>query len=450
MPQIPFGVQAFQHESLPLSAQNMVNTYLETAPPAAKTPAAVVCSFGIKAYLEFGSGSVRGAINVNNVLYLVIGQSFYRVIDGVQSDVLGKVPGTQRVIMEADGSHILICASGPTYIWNGSTFNQIADGDFPGYQWMTYLDGYFIGGPGDRTFYVNHTAFDPTTWNALDFASAESTAGDILTGIVDHREVFLFKRDAVEVWYNSGDAGFPLTRTASGYMEIGCASKYGVTKADNSIFFAASDGTLRRVNGYSPVRISTVAIEQAIKKFATQDCVAQSWIENGHTMVAFSYDEATFVYDVSTQLWHQRQSYGRKNWTVGTLVRMPNTTLVGDAHSNRVGILDSSTAEEWDQPLISTAVSPTTPDVQHSSLELEFESGVGGLTDDPPVMLQFSEDGGRNWSNEIWRNLGQRGDFKRKVVYNRLGKPRLGNRVYRYSISHPCRRTLIQANLNGN
>lgn len=449
MPQIGFGTQSYQHASLPLSAQRMINGYLEPAPPAAKTPAAVVAAFGIKDYLTIGTGPLRGGLIVNQLIYVVSDQTLYSVQDTVVTS-LGTIIGTSRVFMASDGSHLMVVSDGNAYVWNGATLTQITDGNFPGYQWMTYLDGYFIGGPGGRTFYINHTAFDPTVWNALDFASAESTAGDIVTGITDHREVFLFKRDAYEVWYNSGDADFPLSRTASGFGEIGCVSRFGATKADNSVFFPASDGTLRRVNGYTPVRISTTAIEQAITKYASQECIAHTWIENGHTMVGFTYQENTFIYDCSTQLWHERQSYGMKNWRAAFVLRAPNLTLVGDSTSNRLGILDSGTFNEWDQPLVSTVISPTVPSVPQASLELEFETGVGTNDGtDPKVMLLFSEDGGRTWGNEIWRSLGQRGDYKRKALYNRLGTPRLGNRVYKYLISSPARRTLIQALLNG-
>jgi len=449
MPAIAFGTQSYQHESLPLSSQRMVNTYLEPGPPAAKTPAAVVAAFGIKSYLTIGTGPIRGAIRVNERVFVVSGNSLYSILSGVVSPALGAIPDFGRVFMASDGSHVVIAVNGGGHVYDGATVAPITDENFPGYQWMTYLDGYFIGGPGDGKFYINHTAFDPTVWNALDFATTESGPDDIVGAITDHREVFLGGRQKFEVWYNSGDAQFPLSRTASGYMEIGLASRFGLTKADNSIFFAASDGTFRRVNGYTPVRISTTALEQTIVKFVNQECVASSWIESGHTMVSFSYTQGTFVYDVSTQLWHERQSYGFDNWSIGFLVRMPNMTLVGDTQSNRIGILSADVFREWDQPMVATAVSPTTPNGPHSSLELEFESGVGGIGEEPPVMLQYSEDGGRLWSNEIWRSLGQQGDFKRKVIYNRLGTPRLQNRVYRYSISHPCRRTLIAAHLNG-
>jgi len=451
MPPLVFGTQSYQHESLPLSAQRMVNCYLEPGPPAAKTPAAVVCAFGIEDYLTVGSGPLRAGIRVNKIVYVVSGTNLYQIVEDVPT-LCGSIPGNGPVFMESDGTHLLIAVGGPTYIWNGVTLTQITDPNFPGYVWMTYLDGYFIGGVGDGKFYINHTAFDPTAWNALDFASTESGPDDILGAIVDHREVFFGGRQKFEVWYNSGSADFPLTRTASGYMEIGLASKYGLVKSDNSVFFPASDGTFRRVNGYTPARISTTAIEQAIAKMANQECIGHSWIENGHSMVGWTYDERTFIYDISTQLWHERESYGMDNWRAAFVLRGPNMTYVGDAHSNRLGILDSNTFMEWDSQLVSSAVSPSTPNVPHASLELEYETGVGTLDGqgvNPKVMLQYSEDGGRTWSNEIWLPLGQRGDFKRKALCNRLGKPRLGNRVYRESVSDPVRRTLIQALLNG-
>jgi hypothetical protein len=457
MPAIAFGVQSYQHESLPLSAQRSINGYLEAAPQASKTPAAVVCAFGIKPYLTVGTGPLRGGLLVNRVIYIVSGAMLHSIADGVVSS-LGAIPGSGRVLMASDGSHLMIVSDAASYIWNGVTLTQITDGNFPGYKWMTYLDGYFIGGPGDRTFYINHTAFDPTVWNALDFASAESTPGDIITGITDHREIFLFKRDAVEVWYNSGSADFPLSRTASGYMEIGCTSTFGVVKADNSVFFPATDGTIRRVNGYTPVRISTTAIEQAIRKYASQECIAHTWIENGHTMMAFTYIENTFVFDASTQLWHERQSYGMKNWRAAFVLRGDNITLVGDATSNRLGILDDQTFMEWEQPLVSSVVSPSIthpPDqmtLQHAYLELIFEQGVGlnsGQGSNPKVMVQYSDNDGRTWGNEIWRSLGKRGDFLAAALINRLGQTsRNQGRVYKYSLSDPVRRTLVQAFTN--
>lgn len=448
MPTIPFGLQSYQHSSLPLSAQRMVNTYLEPAPPAAKTAAAVVASFGIKDFLAFGQGPMRGAEIVNNAGYVVSGLQLFRVDANNVITLLGEIPGSGPVFIDGDGTNVMVTVNGPSYVWNGAAVAPISDPDFPGYEWVAFLDGYMVGGPGDGRVYVNHTAFDPSNWDALDFASAEAAPDDVVVGIVDHRELFLFGRQTTEVWYNSGDSAFPLTRTASGFMEIGCTSKYGPAKIDNSIFFPASDGTVRRVNGYTPVRISQTAMEQAIAKYKSQECVGNAWIENGHSMYGLTYNEATWVYDISTQLWHERQSYGLSNWRAAFVVRGNNKTYVGDRTSNRLGLLDADTFTEWGNTLVASCTAPAIAKdnefIPHASLELVFEQGVGLASgEDPQVMLDWSDDGGRTWGNQLMRSLGKAGEFRRAALFNRLGQSQ--DRVYRYSISDPVRRTLIQA-----
>jgi hypothetical protein len=450
MPAVPFGTQSYQHQSLPLSAQRMVNAYLEPAPAAAKTAAAVVSCMGIKDFVTVGSGPMRGAEVVNNLAYVVSGTTLYAVSASGNAVPLGTIPGSGPVFIDGDGSHVMVTVNGPSFLWDGTQTAPISDPDFPGYEWVAFLDGYMVGGPGDGRVYVNHTAFDPSNWDALDFASAEAAPDDVVVGIVDHRELFLFGRQTTEVWYNSGDQAFPLSRTASGFMEIGTTSKYGPAKIDNSIFFPATDGTVRRVNGYSPVRISQTAMEQAIAKYKSQECVGNAWIENGHSMYGLTYDEATWVYDISTQLWHERQSYGLANWRAQFLIRGNNQTYVGDRLSNKLGVLNAETFTEWDQPMVASVTAPSISQdnvlIPHASLELVFEQGVGLVTgqgSDPAVMLDWSDDGGRTWSNEIWRSLGPIGQFRRTALFNRLGQSR--DRVYRFKISDPVRRTLIQA-----
>jgi hypothetical protein len=89
---VQFGSQSYQHSTLPLSAQRMVNCYLEPAPPAAKTLAAVVASYGIEDYLTVGTGPIRGAIAINGISYVVSGSFLYRM-SGTNVTSLGAIPG---------------------------------------------------------------------------------------------------------------------------------------------------------------------------------------------------------------------------------------------------------------------------------------------------------------------------------------------------------------------
>jgi hypothetical protein len=451
---LPFGSGSYQHRSRPLSAQRMVNCYLEAAPPGAKTLAANVPAFGIEDFADVGNGDIRGGLTVNGRVYVVSGTSLYELFQGGTSTELGTIPNSDRVFMAADGTNVFVTTGGDGYIYNGTTVAQVTDTDFPGASCVAFLDGYMvIIEPESGRFYVCETPYAPDAWNALDFATAEAAPDDLVSLIIDHREVFLFGRESTEVWFNSGNADFPLERTPSGFIEIGCLSAHGPAKIDNTVFFPANDFTVRRLDGYTPVRISNHAIEQAIESYEDKTCYGMTWVEGGHSFYSLTFAEATWVFDCSTQLWHERQSYGQANWRPVFAVRAFNKLLVGDSTSERVGSLSADVFTEWGDPLVASATAPSVNEenrmIEHKRLELVFENGVGlasGQGSDPQVMLDYSDNGGRTWSNEYWRSLGAQGDYTSRAYWTR---PSLGkiarDRVYRYTISDPVRRTLIQA-----
>lgn len=451
---IPFGVESYQHRSRLISAQRMVNAYLET-PPKAKEVPPVVASFGIRSLSTVGNGPMRGGCVVNGVPFVVSGSSLFRISPNGSGTELGTVGGSAYVDMTGDTDEILCVTGGNAYRYNGSSVELVSDADFPGAQWVEYLDGYAIVGPGDGTVHINETPHDFSAWNALDFSSAEGAPDDILGGIVDHRQLFLGGRESIEIWENTGNADFPLERSPGGFIELGLGSTFGFAKNSNTVFFYASDGTFRMLSGYDPQRISTHAVEQAIEGYADKTCYTLTWMESGHAMVAFCFAEGTWVYDLSTQLWHERHSYGLTRWRPIFVLRAFGSWLVGDYATNRLGVLDPNNFAEWGDVLRWSVTSPSVRIPRHMRLELKFETGVGlvsGQGSDPQAMLRFSDDGGRHWSNEHWRPLGAQGATEVIVAWNRLGmagEDGNGDRVYEVSVTDPVRRTLVEANIYG-
>lgn len=53
--------------------------------------------------------------------------------------------------------------------------------------------------------------------------------------------------------------------------------------------------------------------------------------------------------------------------------------------------------------------------------------------EDPNVFLRWSNDGGRTWSAERWSSAGLQGDYKKRVIWNRLGRAR--NRVFEIAMT---------------
>lgn len=446
---IQFGSGSYKlGESAHFSAQRMVNAYLEASPPGSESPYYVRERYGIATDRTVGTLH-RGACVVRGVLYVVSGTKAYRVPPAGAAVELGTVPGTGRVMVKGDETNVAFLADRRWYVWNGSTFAEVSDPDAPASDWADYLDGYYIGSDhGTGQFFISDNR-DPTSWSPLEFASAEKYPDDVVTGIVDHSELLLFGTESGQGYYNSGNADFPFEPVISATWEVGIASVHARAKFDNSVAFVGADFVVYRLNGYQPVRISSHSVEVRLRNATDKDFVCHSWQEAGHPFLSVGNSEFTFVFDGATQLWHERESYGYAYWLPQFVVPAYNKLYVGDSLSGRLGVLTGDVATDWDGVMRSSATCPPVSDDNkrtiHSRLELVFEAGQGTYGSEAQVMLRWSDDRGRTWSNEHWRSLGSLGQYTKRAVWNRLGISR--GRIYEWAISDGVRRTLIGATL---
>ena len=451
---IPFGSQSYQHEARQLSSQRMVNCFLEKQPDGTKSPVSVIRTPGIEEVTEFPTSPIRGGAEHNRDLFFVSGTELYAFSD--PSTSLGTIPGTKRVEMFSNGPQLGIVANEDLYVYEAS-LGRVTDPGFYGALDATYLDlfGVFIK-PNSADIFINNpgaTSFpDLTDFDALDFRTAEARPGNLVAVADDHRELFLFKKDNTEIWTNTGNADFPFEPIPNAFMELGCIAKDSVAKADNTVFWLANDMTVRRAEGYTPARVSTHAIENSISKMTNRSlAMALSHPHNGHLFYALSFpsDNMTFVYDITTGLWHERQSNGQE-WRAQNYIYANDTHYVSDNQSGKLGKLSGTVYEDFgDEHRVSVTSPPINSEgreIFFARLHVDFDMGQAATTGQgstPYVMLQWSDDGGMTWSSEYWRSMGLIGDYKYRSVWHRLGSAR--SRVFRLTFSEPIPFTLIDA-----
>ena len=452
---VNFGVQSYQHEAKQLSSQRMVNCFLERQPEGAKSRTAVIRTPGLEEVVELPKGPIRGSAVHDSDPFFVAGDSLYRY-DGTNYTLIGDIPGTDRVVMFSNGPQLGILASLKLYVYE-SELAEVTDDGFVGAVDATYVDlfGVFVKKDSNE-FFINNpgaTSFpDLNDFDALDFRAAEAGIGNIVAVETDHRELFVFKETNTEIWTNTGNADFPFEPIGNAYMELGCIAKESIAKVDNTIFWLANDMTIRRAEGYTPVRVSTHAIENAITEMATRsDAFAFSHPFNGHLfyVITFPTEKKTFVLDVTTGLWHERET-DYDDWRAGSYVYAHDTHYVGDTLTGKIGRFSGSSYEDFGDPhRVQVTSPPMTSEGRQlffKRLHVDFEMGRGletGQGSDPQAMLQWSDDGGRTWSSEYWRSLGQIGEYQKRAVWHRLGASR--DRVFRLTFSDPTPFTLIQA-----
>ena len=268
---------AYVARSINAADNRLVNLYPEAIPEGGKEAGFFIRCPGLRLLATVGNGPIRGLWKLGSYGYVVSGTSLYRVDSTWTATLLGTVTGSGPVSMADNGTQLFIACNPDGFIYNTSTstFSQITDPDYPGAVTVGYLDGFFVyNEPNSQKFWASNL-LEGTLVDALDFASAEGFPDGLKSLIVDHREIWLFGESTIEVWYDAGNADFPFSRVQGAFIEIGIAAPYSVAKLDNSVFWLGSDprgsGIVYRANGYTPVRISTHAIEFAIQGYTTID-----------------------------------------------------------------------------------------------------------------------------------------------------------------------------------
>jgi hypothetical protein len=245
-----------------------------------------------------------------------------------------------------------LCVVAGSQAWTATADNvvtEITDVDFrtPGGS-VAFIDQYLVFNEAGSGRWFCSELNAPTSYDGTYFATAEFSPDQLVGLIADHGQVFLAGVETCELWQNDGSSGFPFSRISNGVIELGCAAGQSLAKLDNSIFWLASDLTVRRLSGFTPVRISTHGIEQIIAGWGdVADCYGLAWSYGGHLFYALTKKNAgTVVFDATTGEWHERKTYGYPHWRVVAVAQYAEQ-VYALSEDGLIGIMDVNTYTEF-------------------------------------------------------------------------------------------------------
>jgi hypothetical protein len=454
----PLPIHSYQHSSRPVGAERMVNCFAERAPPEGKAPVSVMRAPGtiLACYLSNMGG--RGLYAWNDSLYAVDGGTLWHISSDHSATSLGSISGTGAVSWAVNATQLVINAAPDAFYSDGASVTQITDADYTsrGGASSISIDGYILFREPNTGRFFSSDLDDAASYDALMFATAEGFPDNIVGMIADHRQAVLAGAQSMELYYNAGRSGFPFARDTNGFLELGCAAGNSLAKADNSIYWLASDLTVRRLVGLTPTRVSQHGVEQAIRSYARKsDAIGMAYTQDGHVfyVLTFPTDGHTWTYDVTTGEWHERESYGDTRWKPCATAFCYDRNYVQDYATGKIGYLDPDTYTEYGLThrssfTFANGAYNNGHRTFHSLLEVMAETGVGltsGQGSDPQIMLEMSDDGGRTWRSAPNKSLGAIGRYRDKVRWWRLGSSR--DRIYRCSVSDPVKLTVSDAAL---
>lgn len=328
-------------------------------------------------------------------------------------------------------------------------------------------DTYFIVMFQNSNKYQMSQFLDGTTWPGQLVNEVSVFPDNIVSLIVNHRELWIFGSRRSQPFQDTGSAEV-FDPIPGALIETGSAATFSVSRLDNSVFWVGQDerGAVIawRSNGYTPQRISTHAVEVWLSQQANiADLTAYSYQDRGHLFWVLYVPGAdcTWVYDVGEGLWHKRAAWVNGNyqphWSWNHVFCF-GKHLVGDWNSNNLYEMTFSAYDDNGTLIRRLRQAPTVKQelerVYHAELKVDFDVGLGPqspLLDGnnapraPQAMLQWSNDGGKTWGNEHWRGCGMAGQTMTFVRWQRLGESR--RRVYRLIVTDPVAWAVVDAYL---
>jgi hypothetical protein len=433
----------YQARSVIASAQRCVNLVPEINQGDAETPVTHYLRAGLKQQgLPPSPGLGRGLYRATNgELFAVVGTGVYFVDSLGNFTLLGNLASLTSICSMTDDSSTVVLVDGSpvgyTIALAGHAFAPIADVQFLGADKVGFLDTFVLSNvPATQEFQSTHS--NGLVWDPLYFASKTAFSDGLITLAVVHREIWLIGSLTTEVWFNAGNPTFPFAILPGVFFEHGCAATYSVATHDQYVFWLDQDkdGARFVVMGepYKVTRISTYAIEEALRKYSkVSDGIGFVVKLGGHIFyyLTFPSVDATWVYDKQTELWHE------ETWTDNN----------GREHRSRLSAAAFAYGLNWGQDWETGALYQIDPDtftdngvaivrrrgfphilsngnrVSYASFRADMQAGEASLGDSI-VFLRWSDDRGRTWGNALDQSLGQTGEYLVQPQWRRLGAAR--------------------------
>lgn len=495
-----FVGQAYDAPDHYQDSQRLINWYPEISQDdKSKTPVALLGCPGLSAILNFTittsgiaippTGGCRGAwVLPGGVKALwVVGQAVIltqMTVPATQTSIaqfsvqfIGNLLTNSGPVSIADngfasGTPTACIVDGPYgyyYDINTSVLTQIVAAGFLGSNRVDFIDGWFLfAQPGTQKLYTTGPTPYALTFPGAFFAQKDTSSDNIVTHMAQNREWWIIGERTSEVWYDAGGANFAFSRIPGVAPQIGCSAPASIARLGASLVWLGQSergqNVVIKTNQYSYEDISTRAIEKAISSYPlVSDAIGFTYEEEGHLFYVLTFPTAdkTWVYDVSSNMWHQRASYDPltgafHRFKGACFVNYQNIRMVGDFQAQKGYQMSRQFYVDGDTPLIAIRRCPhiwsreNRERMFYSAIQIEFAPGVGlqtGQGSDPQIMLQWSDEGGADgtFGTQHFISIGKAGKLKHRAIKRRLSWA--WDRVFEVQFSDPCYRDVVGATL---
>lgn len=424
-------------------------------------------------------GYVSQGVGIPDRCFFVIDQTLYELAEDTTITSRGLVDmipaGLSRVTFKTNGNNQMFIGQGPAgYNFDLATniLTYISDIDYPGMDTADYMDGYLILTRNGRAYW-NNTLNDFTSWVGTDVLTPTFKADSDLAVAVLKEEIYNFGSQTIEVYLNDGTS--PFSRRSGSSMLIGIAAVDTLTTFnDGFIFLGKNDRGQFAVytvqSNYTIEQISNFSINWALNNSEHSIKEAYAFIQytkDGHIWYHLTIPslKTTYVYDVMTKEWFERQSKQPFQDSDGSDVyrefrckyhiNFNGKNLFFDMYSGKIFLESFTNATEDSNTIKRSRTSQiySQEEAYIGATTLQIDCNVGeaaantGQGVSPILLLEISRDGGRTFGSPREIQLGALGKYVSRAKLNKLGTAR--NWVLRLSLTDPIDLMIQSAIVSG-
>ncbi len=475
----------YEHRFKDWNSQRTINWYPKISDAKAqeknKTQIALFPRPGLTQYADCSGEAVRGMYTALTLTqercFAIIGTNLWEIKYDASATLIGVLTGmatgsNSKVYMACNGnSELFIQDTMAAYIFNLITnvLTKVTNTDYPGGTTLDYADGYFVISGADGRVHFSELN-DGNDWPGFNFFTPTFKPDKVKAIVTFREEIYCFGDETIEIYINDGTT--PFIRQSRTSMYFGLTARDSIAVHQNGVFFLGKSKTGGSVayqmgTDYSLTPISTPCITDRLNKNINDD--AEGYVttsQDGHIFyhLHLPAQMTTLVYDMTTGMWHERQSQRPGHNVDGSQQQdmyrgrmhavFKGMNLFGDWYSGKIFKEDNDV--KTDDNLIrllkrtSSVFHQEQKNISVYSLEFDVNSGMGNTTgqgSDPALMVQYSMDGGNTFEQEEMLLLGKLGQYDTRVSTNNIGTSR--NWVISFSVSDPVDVVIMQAFARG-
>lgn len=428
--------------------------------------------------LRYGQNLLGTAQNVNGLFWWDDKSQLIAVCDssvvGCYADTSFRLAGSPysaganivarvRPTFTTDGTNVFFANGNKiNYVQDvnvSTTVSQIGSNAPTSVTQLGFIDGYIIANSVNSNRWYWSNVNDYTTWNALNFASAQGVPDPVNVIRVLNRQIYLFGRRSIEIWENDGST--PFARVSNGLIETGCIAPYSVVTTEDGFIFLDNkrhfmefkSGVLSRISSpydkfiqdlgssivSNPASNTAIGVVDYIS-----DCIGDELFIGGSRFYVFTFPQIdkTICYNYTAKTWSEwgtwelgdasggaPLTYSRwvgncaaysPSWGIN-LIGHIKLTKHGWGNETDVLVLDPKDYYDTDVSFAGSAV-PMKFEVKtghwdhrnsgrkrSNEVRVRMKRGQAATGAGPTLILQVNDDN-KGWGNEIQMNLGEAGD----------------------------------------